>query len=222
MQKINELIDDESKGWTLVEEWIAAAKNKVVVLKSEVDDSEDALVMLQVSTESPMGGVVYETGGILIDNGWIRLFGGGSDELSRSLPAWNQGRSLNVHGEHPPFLLIGEDVLGGSFAINCNGLGKDYGNIYYFAFDTLQWEAMELDYSEFMWWTMTGDLEEYYGDYRWKGWQKDVEKLHADKLFAFEPPLSVDGPTPEQRKRSEITSTESYRRTIGETGPICC
>lgn len=222
MQKLQDLIDDEAKGWALVEEWIDAAKNSVEVLESEVDDSEEALVMIQVSTESPMGAIVYETGGILIDNGWIRLFGGSCDKLTRSLPAWNQGRSLNVHGEHPPFLIVGEDVLGGVFAINCNGLGDDYGNVYYFAFDTLAWEPMEMGYAEFVWWTMTGDLQEYYGDYRWKGWEKDVNKISADTIFTFEPPLSVDGDPVYKRKRIEISSSESYRRLIGETGPVCC
>lgn len=222
MKKLEELIDDDAKGWALVEEWLDAAKNDFEVLESDVNDSEDALVMLQISTESPMGAIVYETGGILVDHGWIRLFGGSSERLTRSLPAWNQGRSLNVHGEHPPFLIVGEDVLGGVYAINCSGLGKDYGKLYYFAFDTLAWEPMDLDYAEFVWWTLTGDLHDYYADYRWRGWEEDVKKISPDKVFVFDPPLSVDGPMPDNRKRTEITARESYKRLIGETGPVCC
>ena len=222
MKKLQDLIDDEAKGWALVEEWLAAATNEVEVLESEIDDSEEALVMLQVSTEAPLGAIVYESGGILIDGGWIRLYGGSCDKLKRSLPAWNQGRSLQVHGEHPPFLLIGEDVLGGVYAINSTGLGDDYGNVYYYAFDTREWEPLDMPYSEFVWWTFTGDIQEYYSDYRWKGWKKDLAKISADEVFAFDPPFSVDGPGPEQRKRSVITARESYRMMIGETGPVCC
>ncbi len=217
MYKLKDLIDDDSKGWGHVEDWISKATNKVEVLTSEIDDSEEELTNLLVSTETPMGAIVYETGGILVDHGWIRLFGASNgDKMERSLSIWNKGRTLVAFGEKPPFLLVADDVLGGSYAINCGGLGDDYGQMYYFAFDTLEWEPLEIDYSEFVWWTFTGDLEEYYGDYRWEGWQKDVEALHGDQAFDFDPFLSIDGAPVEERKRTVVTAAALYSRHIGE------
>ena len=43
---------------------------------------------------SPLGAVVYETGGILVDGGWLRILGSGNARLTRTLPGWNAG-----HGE---------------------------------------------------------------------------------------------------------------------------
>lgn len=45
------------------------AKNPVEVLPVNGADRESALLALQVTTRSPMGAIVYETGGLLIDHG---------------------------------------------------------------------------------------------------------------------------------------------------------
>ena len=36
---------------------------------------------MQMPTSSPMGAVIYETGGILIHYGWLRILGSGSFKL---------------------------------------------------------------------------------------------------------------------------------------------
>jgi hypothetical protein len=73
-----------------------------------------------------MGAIVYETGGLLIDNGWLRLLGSGHDRLTRTLPSWNHERSAG-------YLLVGGDVIGGFFAINGGALGPDPSKLYYWA-----------------------------------------------------------------------------------------
>jgi hypothetical protein len=40
-----------------------------------------------------MGTIVYMIGGLLIDNGWIRITGSGNIKLTRSLPAWSKRRT---------------------------------------------------------------------------------------------------------------------------------
>jgi len=58
-----------------------------------------------------MGAVVNETGVILVDNGWIRILGSGSEKLKRSLPKWNKGKSFSDFGQAMPFLLIADDAI---------------------------------------------------------------------------------------------------------------
>ena len=51
-----------------------------------------------------MGAIVYLTGGILIEDGWIRIFGiEGNPLLKRSLPGWNKGKTFNNDGESQNF-----------------------------------------------------------------------------------------------------------------------
>ncbi|MBL7756822.1 MAG: DUF2625 family protein, partial [Chitinophagaceae bacterium] len=85
-RSLEELINKSDPGWVLVKQWIDSAKNKVEILPADIKKAEDALVKLQVTTRSPMGAIVYMTGGLLVDRGWIRILGSGSAKLGRSLP----------------------------------------------------------------------------------------------------------------------------------------
>ena len=49
---------------------------------------------MQMPTSSPMGAVIYETGGILIHHGWLRILGSGSFKLPRGLMDWNFSKSF--------------------------------------------------------------------------------------------------------------------------------
>jgi hypothetical protein len=90
-----------------------------------------------------MGAIIYETGGILVDDGWVRILGSGSAALNRDLMTWNKDKQNN-------FLLVADDVLGGFFAINAGAFGPEsIGKIFYFSPDNLQWEATNKSYSDF-------------------------------------------------------------------------
>lgn len=101
-----ELIDTKDPSWPLVQSWIASAKNKVQVLPKTAGRADSALLAAQVTTRSPMGAVVYETGGILVDNGWLRILGSGSPALNRDLMGWNMDKQKGI-------LLVADDALGG-------------------------------------------------------------------------------------------------------------
>jgi hypothetical protein len=73
-----------------------------------------------------MGAVIYHTGGILVDNGWIRILGSGSKKLPRIL-RHEQGKILCGLWRIPAYVLIADDAAGGFFAINGGALGKDKG-----------------------------------------------------------------------------------------------
>src|SRR5690348_15169228 len=150
MQPVEELINKTDPGWTLVKDWIKSAKNKVEILPVDTTRAKDALYKIQVTTRSPMGAVVYMTGGLLIDNGWIRILGSGSEKLNRALPDWNKGKSFKEFGDAPTFLLIADDAIGGFYLLNGGGLGKDLGKVYYFSTDDLEYEPLDITYTEFL------------------------------------------------------------------------
>lgn len=87
-------------------QWIDQAKNSVQVLPKTPARADSALLAAQVTTRSPKGAVIYETGGLLVDGGWLRVLGSGSPGLNRTLMGWNAGKP---HG----MLLMADDVLGG-------------------------------------------------------------------------------------------------------------
>lgn len=187
MRTLEELINTEDPGWPLVQEWIGLAKNKVEILPCDKAKAEEALLYTQVTTRSPMGAIIYETGGLLIDHGWIRILGSGSERMKRSLPEWNKGKTFGEYGEPAPYLLIADDVIGGFYVINGGFFGKDAGSIYYFAPDMLQWIPLEMSYTQFLLFCFETDMDEFYPNLRWKGWKDDVENLNSDYAYSFVP-----------------------------------
>ncbi len=113
MRTIDELINKTEPGWTLVQRWIDSAKNKVEILPCDSTKAKDALYKTQVTSRSPMGAIIYSTGGLLIDNGWVRILGSGHNKLNRTLPDWNKGKSFTNFGDRPSFLLVADDAVGG-------------------------------------------------------------------------------------------------------------
>lgn len=211
VRAIGELLDKDKTGWSLVTEWIKTAKNKVEVLPVDSANAKDALVKLQVTTRSPMGAIVYETGGVLIDNGWIRILGSGNEKLKRSLPDWNKGKSFAEFGQQPSFLLIADDAVGGFFLVNGGGLGTDLGKVYYFSPDNLEYEPLDLSYSEFLIFCFNSDLNEFYENLRWKTWKADVANLQGDSVFSFFPYLwSKQGEELEKTAREAVPIEEQY------------
>jgi hypothetical protein len=211
MRSLNELINKADPGWTLVKEWIDSAKNKVEVLPVDTSRANDALYKTQVTTRSPMGAVIYMTGGILIDNGWIRILGSGSSKLDRTLPEWNKGKSFEELVPGAPFLLIADDVIGGFFILNGGGLGKDLGKVYYFSPDNLEYEPLDLTYTDFLSFCFNTNLDDFYKGCRWTNWQKEVSKLEGNKVYNFFPPLfTKEGKDFNKASRKAISIEEQY------------
>ena len=211
MRTLNELINKEDPSWTILKEWIDSAKNKVEVLPIDTNNANDALYKTQVTTRSPMGAIVYMTGGLLIDNGWIRILGSGNDKLKRTLPNWNKGKTFKEFGQAPAFLLIADDAMGGFFLLNGGGLGKDLGKVYYFSPDNLEFEPLDLTYSAFLNFCFNNNLDEFYKGYRWTNWRKEVTKLSGDSVFTFYPFLwTKEGKDINKVTRSIVPIDEQY------------
>ncbi|MBP2167871.1 hypothetical protein J2125_001063 [Erwinia toletana] len=195
----------------MVQEWLSNATNDYEVLPRDADLARRALHQLQVTTRSPMGAVVFETGGILIDNGWLRILGSGHSRLTRSPAAWTQSKA---ECQSLQALLIADDASGGFFAVNGGGLGEDIGCVYYFAPDSLEWESLEVGYSAFLQWALCGDLALFYQTVRWNGWGEEPLPPAGDEVYAFfpflwtEPHLSV-----EERSRSIVPIEQHWRLT---------
>lgn len=211
MRNIEDLINKEEPGWDLVQEWIDSAKNKVEILSCDTGKAKDALYKTQVTTRSPMGAIIYSTGGLLIDDGWIRILGGGHQRLNRTLPDWNKGKSLNEFGEAPAFLLIADDAIGGFFAINGGQFGNDMGKVYYLSPDNLEWEGLDLSYSDFLEFCFNGNLDDFYKDLRWENWRDEVAKLDGNMAYNCYPLLwTKEGKDINKVSRKAVPVQEQY------------
>ena len=87
-------------------------------------------------------------------------------------------------------------MVGGRFAINGGTFDGDLGDTFYFAPDTLAWESLGLGHGDFVAWTLSDGVADFYADLRWKGWEADVTSVPLDHALTFYPPLfSAEGGT---------------------------
>ena len=210
MQPAEELISKDP-AWPLIRKWVDSAKNKVEVLEADPVRAKEALYQSQTSTYSTLGSVIYSTGGILVDQGWIRILGSGHTRLNRSVANWNKGKTIQDYGDKAGYLLIADDAVGGFFAINYGGLGKDLKNVYYLAPNSLNWESLGAGYGEFILFCFDSDLNKFYEGLRWKSWDKFISKLDGNQVYSFYPYLwSAEGKDINKVSKKLIPVEEQY------------
>ena len=209
MRSLAELIDHSDPAMTLVRSWLAVSNRPVDVLPCSRSAGEASLVAAQVTTRSPMGAIAYETGGLLVDGGWIRVLGAGHERLDRSLGSWNRLPS----GLHrlPGAFLVADDAVGGFFAVNGGAFVGAVGNIFYLAPDTLRWEDTERGYSDWLQWILTGEVTAFYEDARWPAWESDARSLAGDQAFSIYPFLFAEGPAVGLRSRRSVPIEELWQ-----------
>jgi hypothetical protein len=192
MRPASELIDPLGSAWPAVKEAIETAPTFVTVLPSTRAQSERCLERLQVTTRSVVGALAFETGGLVVDGGWLRILGGGWVGLP-DLATANGMVDGPPPRAVPGALIIACDVVGGRFAVNDTAFDGRPGEVHYFAPDSLRWEPLGLGHREFLLWSMSEAPPQFYESFRWPGWQEEVARLQLHEGLALDPPPFVEG-----------------------------
>lgn len=175
------------------EEILESVKNsskEIKILPVNMEVVKCIKTKYEINEESLLGTIIFNTGGIIVEN-WLRVYGSG--ELS-----FYERNDLIQYSD----VIVAEDILGGLFTI------LNDGNVAYFAPDCLEWEPMEITFSEFLYWTFHGDTDTFYKDYRWDNWKFDLKKIGNDKGISFYPFLWSSADSLESRYREEIPMSE--------------
>ena len=190
----------------MIREWIAASPLNAQFLPAAAEDGRRCLEALQVTTRSPMGALAFHTGGLLVDQGWLRILGAGSAALPRALDLWNgaPGSQRCDRG-----VLIADDVVGGFFA-----WFREPRTVHYLAPDTLEWEDSELGYTDWLSWALTDRLLQFYRDFRWEGWAQEVAKLSGDSGLMVYPPLFTEETPNAERQHAPVPVEELWRLAL--------
>lgn len=159
----------QSLAWTLVQRWAAQAANDVAVLPADADAGPAALETLGLTDRSVLGALAVNTCGLTIDHGWLRVLGG---------PRLLEWRDRLENG-----FVVGHDVVAGFYAVD-----KVEGEVRYLAPETLEWTGIEMGHSEWVHWTLAGDLESFYAHLRWPGWEEECATLASDQGLEVDPP----------------------------------
>ncbi|MEV6833402.1 DUF2625 family protein [Streptomyces sp. NPDC051133] len=184
MREIDELARVQDPAWPHLQEAFAGSAVPLRVLPADPDEGRRCLLQLQVTARSVLGALTLDCGGLVLDDGWVRVYGAGS--AGSGMPGLGRVNGFPAAfepGWHPATgLVVGHDVLGGVFALNGHeparaGRPGVPGQMTYFAPDTLEWEALDMGHSDWVWWLLSGRLETFYDGLRWPGWREEATAL---------------------------------------------
>ena len=207
MRSYTELVS-EDPAWPEIAALAAEASGRVAVLPKTANAARACLEGLQVTTRSPLGAVAHETGGLLVDSGWLRVLGSGHPQLARTLGGWNHHLGIPL----AQLLIVADDVIGGVFAVNGGALGPAPGNVYYFAPDSLRWEDIGCGYGAWLRGVFAGDLAKFYEGSRWPGWELEVADCGGDRALVLYPPQwTAEGKDLAKVSRSPAAAEQVWR-----------
>ncbi|GGQ73396.1 DUF2625 family protein [Couchioplanes azureus] len=189
MRTADELMDIPDPAWPELEVELLA-NPQVRILPVSPAAGRETLHRLQVTARSRLGALALHTGGLLVDDGWLRVLGG---DGGHGVPSLAEANGLPGDQRPPSALLVGYDVLGGRFEVNGpapRALGRpgDPGDVCYFGPDTLQWEYVGAGHGGWLSWIAEGGTAEFYDALRWPGWREEVRPLpltHGITIFPF-------------------------------------
>jgi hypothetical protein len=206
-RKLKELIVTEDPAIKLLEQWVRDSTVPCELLPPG-PEREKALLYVQVTTHSTLGALAYDAGGLIIDDGWLRFLGSGHEKFPRSLHDWNSPRTDGA------FYLVGDDAVGGFFAINGGAFGDDLGSVYYWPPDSLEWETLNAGYTDVVSAFFTEYLNEFYEALRWPASREDVRQLSTDQCFFFYPFLWTEEGSLERSQRSVVPVSEVWEMKV--------
>ncbi|MEU1039068.1 DUF2625 family protein [Streptomyces sp. NPDC005907] len=203
MRDLIELTDVEEPAWPLVAADLDASAVHVDVLPVDPEGARASLLQMQITARSRLGALVLNCGGLVLDSGWLRVYGSPGPGPLTGPPALREVPSLaDVNGFPERFdplwrprdggLVVGHDVLGGVFVLNgaeprAPGRPGEPGEMVYFAPDSLRWEALETGYGPWLTWLLTGGMEQFYETLRWSGWRAESGALTGTQALSFTP-----------------------------------
>lgn len=122
MRELSQLIGVDEPAWPELRETLDASPVSVEVLPPDGDVGGVSILQLQVTARSYLGAVVLHCGGLVVDDGWLRVFGSpssGAEHGLAGLARVNQFRGTFDPAWRPETgLVVAHDVLGGVFALN--------------------------------------------------------------------------------------------------------
>lgn len=168
--------------WNKIKEILVKSKCKMVILEENLGNGSDECEKLKIPKDSVLASVIRNCNGIYIDN-WIRILGQGN-EKQKGVLYYNTLVDDNcIYG----MFIVAHDVIGGIFAINISKFETEKDMVWYFAPDTLEWESLEINYTDFLAFAAHGDLEGFYKSMRWNNWKVECEGIGFDEGCSIYP-----------------------------------
>lgn len=175
---------EKGKVWDKALNLINSSDKEVNVFGGEKNVGIKETKILGIDKESLLGAIILYTSGICVDN-WVRIIGQASFDR-RGVVLYNKNSNIDKQLTEE-LLIIGQDIVGGIFAINNGKFTEGINQIWYFAPDTLEWECLDMDYYRFFTWLLSDNIDKFYNSMRWDNWRDDCKLVGFDEVILIYP-----------------------------------
>ncbi|MBN6777595.1 DUF2625 family protein [Pseudoclavibacter alba] len=189
--------------WPELERQMTASHARAAIIP--VRETSQTFEVTGLSERSALGALAKHTGGVLLADGWIRLFGGvGAPTTGPGLPSLDEANERGAG-----LYIVGIDVLGGVYAIDGGAFERADGQLHYWAPDTLDWTDLEAGLHTFISAMLDGHDHEFYEGLRWTGWEAETATLALDEGIHVYPLLCTRESKPlEKASRRAVPMAE--------------
>jgi len=169
--------------WAAIKDLLEASDRKIVISEGESPRSKLVNKWAGINNVSDLASVVNFCEQIIVDD-WIHVFGHGKGGDGQTIFVLSNLRKGDFMKDG---LVVAKDVLGGLFVICRDEYDDSYGDIFYLQPECLEWENSGMNYSEFLSWLASGDLDSFYEDVRWSSWRDITNRIGMDSALKFTP-----------------------------------
>lgn len=159
------------KLWSNIIDMLNKSSNNIII--NGQNKYDNILETMGINENSTLGQIIINTSGITVDN-IIRVYANGNDLDSHNIYNYNLELEKSLGNQK---LIIADDIFGGLYAINNGDFRDNNGGIWYFAPDTLEWVNLDINYSEFIAWISSGNLNEFYSAFKWCNFYHDIKEV---------------------------------------------
>lgn len=165
-----------------IEEFISKSSEIVFFEDSVPENAIEILMNLQITNKSYLGSLIYSYSYLIVQNGLIRYLGSG-DKKHKSIIEWNSSL-VNINS-----LIFANDVFGGLFAINNGDLEGEIGEVNYFSPMELEWFSLDCSCSDFLGWSLVGDVKDFYNEFRLNEYNHIISDMNLNEGLLISPYL---------------------------------
>lgn len=161
---------------------LSGGKNRVEILLPDPPCAAINAEYFQADESSNFGLLINQSGGVITE-GIVRLLGSTRDTDFRDINMFN----IKFGGKG--YIILGDDIFGGIFALNSGLLPECKGNILYFAPNSLEWENLEIKLSGLFGFLAYGDIRGFYGQFSDELFTKcAATNVKFNQVLSFYPP----------------------------------
>ncbi|MBE5932641.1 MAG: DUF2625 family protein [Lachnospiraceae bacterium] len=158
--------------WKKLQDLFCKSNYDIIIYDGVKEIGKNECDKLNIPYDSALASVVMNCSGIIVDN-WIKILGHGNENRNGVLHHNSIAKSSYLDG----MFIVATDIVGGIYAINISRFHVDKSVIWYFAPDTLEWESMSMKYIDFIAWTLTGNINDFYESMRWNNWREECKNM---------------------------------------------